>query len=660
MARQVKELVVPADSVWLSNGLVAMDRFFVGDGTLRETLERIAELAVAAVPGADMAGMTMLVEGRAKTAVFTDDSCLEIDSAQYETGIGPCLDSFRHQQVYRIDFMEKDRQWPPFSEAAGSHGIQSSMSVPLVARHEGVGALNFYSRSTEAFSDDDVEMGLQFATQAASVLANSQAYWDAHHLSQNLATAMTSRTTVEQAKGILMGSRGCNAEEALQLLVRASQRENRKLREIAQEMVADAGREVALHTPVAPPSDAPVARAQKASSEAVQADELAGRIRDVVSNLIRRSTRLGPDDVGLVVAEESRRGGFHDACVLLVDLEQRMLTPLPPGLEGLAPQDVDTSVAGRAFQLERPVVVTSGVFFGIWVPLIDGSERLGVLHLRSPAVSDSILGRCEELAGVVAELLVSKDQYGDALALARRHQEMTLAAEMRWAMLPPLTFTGESVGIACVLEPAYEVAGDAFDYAINDGVLHLAVMDAMGHGLEASQMANLATSAYRMARRRGMDLEATYRLMDEALTEQFPQDTFVTAQLATLDTLTGTLRWLNAGHPPPMLLRGGRVAFELHCPPMLPLGLGDRESSISKVDLEPGDAVLFFSDGVIEAGSPGGEQFGRDRLVDLTRRALADDQTMAETVRRLVRAVRAHRAGPLADDATLLFVDWHP
>jgi len=655
---------VPADSVWLSKGLVAMARFFVGDGTLRETLQRIADLAVEAVPGADMAGMTMLVEGRAKTAVFTDETSPEIDAAQYETGIGPCLDSFRHQQVYRIDFMEKDRQWPPFSEAAGAHGIQSSMSVPLVARHEGVGALNFYSRSTEAFSDADVELGLQFATQAASVLANSQAYWDAHHLTQDLVTAMTSRTTVEQAKGIVMGSRGCNAEEALQVLVRTSQRENRKLREIAEEMVTGAGRDVVVGVQgvpsgvAVPTASKPVA--DDGPSETVRAAQLTERIGGLVSRLIRRSTRLGPDDLARVVAEESRRGGFHDASVLLVDLEQRDLIPLPPVLDDLGPQDVDTSVAGRAFQLERPVAVRSGDVFGIWMPLVDGSERLGVLYLRSPAVSDEVLDRCKELAGVVAELIVSKAQYGDALAVARRKQDMTLAAEMRWAMLPPLTFTGEAVGIACLLEPAYDVAGDAFDYAVNDGVLHLAVMDAMGHGLEASQMANLATSAYRLARRRGMDLLATYRLMDDSVREQFGDASFVTAQLATLDTRTGTLHWLNAGHPQPMLLRGGRVAFELHCPPSLPLGLGDVPSSVARVDLEPGDAALFITDGIIEANSPGGEQFGRDRLVDLTRRAFADRQTLAETVRRLARAVRAHREGPLADDATILFVDWHP
>ena len=283
-----------------------------------------------------------------------------------------------------------------------------------------------------------------------------------------------------------------------------------------------------------------------------------------------------------------------------------------------------------------------------------------MLYLRSPAVSDTVLAHCEGLADLVAELIVSKAQYGDIVTVARRGQDMTLSAKLRWAMLPPLTFTGEHVGIACQLEPAYEVAGDAFDYAVNDGILHLAVMDAMGHGLEASRMANLATGAYRLARRRGLDLLATHQLMDEAVRDQFGDEGFVTAQVASLDTRDGTLQWVNAGHPQPLLLRNGRVTMELQCTPTLPLGLGDVPSSVATVSLEPDDGLLFFTDGIVEAGSPGGERFGADRLVDLTRRALADEQTLAETVRRLVRAVRAHREGPLADDATILFVDWHP
>jgi GAF domain-containing protein len=231
---------VQASSESLVKGLQAMSLFFVGDATLTETLQRVSDLAGAAIPAADMVGITMLVEGRARTAVFTDESMPEIDASQYQTGSGPCLDAFRQQQVFRIEDMEQDTQWPPFSDAAAAHGVRSSLSVPLLARHEGVGALNFYSRSPGAFSDDDVETGLQFASQAAIVLANSQAYWDAHQLGEDLAQAMKSRATIEQAKGILMGAQRCSPDDAFQILVRASQREKRKLREIAEDVVAKA------------------------------------------------------------------------------------------------------------------------------------------------------------------------------------------------------------------------------------------------------------------------------------------------------------------------------------------------------------------------------------------------------------------------------------
>jgi serine phosphatase RsbU (regulator of sigma subunit) len=227
-------------------------------------------------------------------------------------------------------------------------------------------------------------------------------------------------------------------------------------------------------------------------------------------------------------------------------------------------------------------------------------------------------------------------------------------------MLPPLTFTGEQVGIACVLEPAYEVAGDAFDYAFNDGVLHLAIFDAMGHGFEAGSMATLVQAAYRSSRRRKLDLPATYREIDVALQREFGDEHFVTGQLATLDSVTGIFRWVNAGHPQPLQLRRGRMASELASEPALPLGLGDNAVLASEVSLEPGDRLLLFTDGVVEARSPGGERFGQDRLLDLARRALADEQTLAETVRRLAASVQFHRDGPLEDDASILFVEWRP
>lgn len=224
----------------LARSLAALSRFFVGEGTLQDTLQRVAVHAQQALPAAAMTGITMLVDGRARTAVFTDESAAEIDSAQYETGIGPCLDSFRHGKVFRIDDTTKDDRWPPFTEAAAAAGVRSTLSIPLVANHEGLGALNFYSRTPNGFAEEDEEVGAQFGVQAAIVLANTQAYWDAHLLSQNLATAMQSRAVIEQAKGMLMGAQRCTADEAFQILVRASQRENRKLREVAEEIVTRA------------------------------------------------------------------------------------------------------------------------------------------------------------------------------------------------------------------------------------------------------------------------------------------------------------------------------------------------------------------------------------------------------------------------------------
>lgn len=216
--------------------------FFVGDGTLEETLQRVADLAARAVPPAAMTAMTMLVDEKPTTAVFTDEAAHEIDQAQYETGSGPCLDAFRHARVYRIDSTERDDRWPEFARAAAEHGIRSTLSLPMIAWDRGVGALNFYSEQEAGFSGEDEEGGRAFAQQAAIALANAQAYWDAHTLSEGLNEAMKSRAVIEQAKGVLMAGSGVDADAAFEMLKRASQRTNRKLRDIAAEIVERAGK----------------------------------------------------------------------------------------------------------------------------------------------------------------------------------------------------------------------------------------------------------------------------------------------------------------------------------------------------------------------------------------------------------------------------------
>lgn len=185
----------------LTESLRAISNFVVGDATLEATLRRVADLGLEALSGADFVGITMLLDGRPRTAVFTSADAPEIDAVQYETGVGPCLDAFRHKQVYRIDDMEQDRQWSPFSERAAERGVGSVMSIPLVARHQGIGAINFYSWSTGAFSHEDVELGIAFATQAALLLVASQSHWDTRLPEATLAATMASPATSGHAPG---------------------------------------------------------------------------------------------------------------------------------------------------------------------------------------------------------------------------------------------------------------------------------------------------------------------------------------------------------------------------------------------------------------------------------------------------------------------------
>ena len=224
----------------LSASLSTLSRFFVGDGTLEETLLRVSELTVEAVPPAALVGITMMVEGRQRTAVFTDQAAPEVDQAQYDTGEGPCLDAFRRQQILAIDSATEDGPWPAFRAAAVAHGIHSTLSLPMVVDKVAVGAMNLYAHEPHAFRPADRDTAAVFASQAAIVLANAQAYWDAYSLSERLGEAMKSRAVIEQAKGILMGAQGCDEEKAFALLVQASQRENLKLRDVARRIVANA------------------------------------------------------------------------------------------------------------------------------------------------------------------------------------------------------------------------------------------------------------------------------------------------------------------------------------------------------------------------------------------------------------------------------------
>jgi GAF domain-containing protein len=221
----------------IREGVDALARFFIGAGTLGDTLTRVSELARDAL-GADMAGITMMVGGRPGTGVFTDPVAPQVDTEQYRTGRGPCLDAFHHQVAYRIDDTAADQRWPEFAAGAAAAGIVTTLSLPLAGPDEPLGALNLYSRQSGRFGATETRQAEVLAAQAAIVLANANAIHDARQLNENLNQALTSRRTIDYAIGLLMSTGGRSPEDAFQVLVRASQRQNRKLRDIAADIVA--------------------------------------------------------------------------------------------------------------------------------------------------------------------------------------------------------------------------------------------------------------------------------------------------------------------------------------------------------------------------------------------------------------------------------------
>jgi len=394
----------------------------------------------------------------------------------------------------------------------------------------------------------------------------------------------------------------------------------------------------------------------------------------VIDALFEQAEHAAPHELPGLLAEHAPRLGVLDPTIYLVDLQQVSLTPfLGQDGPGSGPHPtvllVDSTVAGRAYQHEQ-VIVQPGPESGatVWLPLRDGATRLGVLSVdvadeRDVATPEAALSVwLRRLASVVGHLLALRTRYGDSIVIATRTAEIGLAAEIQWGLLPPLTFASAQVSIAGLLEPAYDVAGDSVDYAVDPDLVRVAIFDGMGHGLRSAQLASLSVAAYRNARRGGRSLTASAAVVDQAVEEGSGGESYTTAVLAELDTGTGHLSWVNAGHPEPLLLRQGQLVRSLHLDPGLPFGLGltdtDHVYAVGTEQLEPGDQVLFHTDGVTDARSPSGALFGVDRLVDLLTRTIADNLSLAESMRRVGRELLAHQQSHLTDDATILMLAW--
>jgi hypothetical protein len=377
-----------------------------------------------------------------------------------------------------------------------------------------------------------------------------------------------------------------------------------------------------------------------------------------VAALLHESRRQAPDQVGSFLAGRVADFGMGDLSVYVTDFEQRRLVPIV-GSAATGSIDMNGSTGGQSFTTAAQLVEPVAGGKRLWSVVVDGAARLGVMCVTMPTVDEEARALADSLAGVVAALLVTRGQCTDAYTTLRRTEKFSLAAEMQWDLLPPLSLDSGRVSVAGLIQPAYEVGGDSFDYAVNGDTLDFAVFDAMGHGLQSSQLAHLAVSSYRHSRRSGLDLEATYEAMDAAVAARSEGEEFVTCIVGRLDLRDGHLTFINAGHPLPLLVRAGKVVGPLPCEPTLPAGLGlAGVSEIAHHVLHSGDRLFCITDGVVDSHRPGGEDFGEERLTALLSAQSRDGLDAAETVRRLSHTVLDHH-GVLSDDTTAFLIDLH-
>jgi serine phosphatase RsbU (regulator of sigma subunit) len=406
-------------------------------------------------------------------------------------------------------------------------------------------------------------------------------------------------------------------------------------------------------------------------------------IRPGVGALLRGLDQAPPSELVDVCASWLVRHVAAQACVLLLaDYAEASLEPVAggPAVAHIRPQDLMDSAAGEAYREQCRVTAAlndageaaaagaaaggvgraGGPTLVVYLPVSVRAERLGVLAVTLPGhdLGSGVGEVLDDVARVLGHVLAGARRYTDRFEMLRRRRELGLAAEIQWELLPTLAFELPAFSIAGTVEPAYEIGGDNFDYAISAHRLTVSVSDAVGHGIRAALLASLAVTAMRNARRAHCSIIEQAGTANRHLVEQFPGADFVTGLILELDVDNGVGTLLNAGHPPPLLLREGGVS-ELLVPPELPLGLvGSAHYSVHPIQLHAGDRLLLFTDGITEAHRRGEPEFGYRRLAAML--GEQSDIKPSELVRHLTRAVTESCNGELSDDATAVCLDWHP
>ncbi|MEV8596326.1 PP2C family protein-serine/threonine phosphatase [Streptomyces sp. NPDC052012] len=347
--------------------------------------------------------------------------------------------------------------------------------------------------------------------------------------------------------------------------------------------------------------------------------------------------------------------------LLMADYGLTVLQPVSVLPHTLDPVPVHNSAAGRAFGAQEPFVEPAGDgLVRLHLPVTVRGDRLGVLTvtLRGEEQARRHLGELSEIAEVLAHEVIVAERDTDIYLQARRKDRLTLAAEMQWQLLPGRSCARPEYELGAQLEPAYAIFGDNFDWSATADHLMLYVTNGMGEGIEASLLTNLAINALRNARRAGIPIADQAALADQAIYAHYRGRCYLSVLMFDFELATGRAWVVDAGSPQMLRLRGGtvdRITFDAQ----LPLGMFEETDYVAQeFRVEPGDRLVFVSDGVYADASPQGEAYGEAALT----RAITATRLLpaAEVPRAILRELTGHRGRPVPDDdALVVCLDWH-
>ncbi|UYB38177.1 SpoIIE family protein phosphatase [Streptomyces sp. Je 1-4] len=352
--------------------------------------------------------------------------------------------------------------------------------------------------------------------------------------------------------------------------------------------------------------------------------------------------------------------GATSVHLFLTDYGGTVLSPCGSSEGGEGSLPIAGSPEGRALGSQEPreQQTPHGEAIDHHLPVTVRGDRIGILTVRLPAgrSTSAVLDELRQVAGQLGHEILVAERDTDVYQRVRRVSRLTVAAEMQWQLLPARACTAAQYAVGAQLEPAYAVHGDNFDWASDGDQLTLTVTNGMGQGVDASLLTHLAVSALRNARRAGVSLADQAALADQAVYSHYRGRSHVSTLLLRVDLATGHMEIIDAGSPQMWRLRGKSVE-RIELDRQLPLGMFEESHyAAESFTVEPGDRLLFVSDGVYEAPSPQGRRYAEGALARALHATRLLPAAMAPGA--VLRDVAEYRAAETLDDAVVLCFDW--